>query len=220
MNIFEQQKRHYPGYEIGLIELKAYNYTGATVYMICDEQWHVEVGTITKNDKKTVGYKDGEYYYFWPQVLYKCLVEYYENRGGMPETDTYQAVMALLSYSWDVKGLTIEKINGKKTRCLKVPIGKIEGCADDSERIQNKTERVNHPAHYNREGAMECIDEMELVFGVEEAAIFCKLNAWKYRYRAGEKDDGTTDLKKSDWYLKKFRELTEKLGAVMEDMKK
>ena len=35
-------------------------------------------------------------------------------------------------------------------------------------------ETVNHPAHYNREGAMECIDEMILAFGLKETAIFCK----------------------------------------------
>ena len=67
---------------------------------------------------------------------------------------------------------------------------------------------VDHPSHYNREGAMECIDEMILLFGAKEAAIFCKLNAWKYRYRAADKN-GAEDLKKSDWYLKKYKELTQ-----------
>lgn len=70
-------------------------------------------------------------------------------------------------------------------------------------------EAVNHPEHYNREGAMECIDEMILVFGVEETAIFCKLNAYKYRYRAGAKGDPTEDMKKSDWYMKKYTELVD-----------
>lgn len=67
-------------------------------------------------------------------------------------------------------------------------------------------ENVNHPKHYNREGGMECIDEMVLIFGVEEAKTFCKLNAWKYRYRAADKN-GEEDLKKSDWYLNKYKEL-------------
>lgn len=68
---------------------------------------------------------------------------------------------------------------------------------------------VDRPVHYNREGAMECIDEMELIFNKEETAIFCKLNAWKYRYRAGQKsgEDGLKDLQKSDWYIKKYKEL-------------
>ena len=67
---------------------------------------------------------------------------------------------------------------------------------------------VQHPKHYNREGAMECIDEMILIFGIEETKAFCKLNAWKYRYRAADKN-GIEDLKKSDWYMKKYKELTQ-----------
>ncbi len=65
---------------------------------------------------------------------------------------------------------------------------------------------VNHPTHYNREGALECIDEMILVFGKEATITFCLLNAWKYRYRAADKN-GEEDLKKSDWYLNKVAEL-------------
>lgn len=65
---------------------------------------------------------------------------------------------------------------------------------------------VNHPAHYEREGAMESIDEMILVFGKETVAAFCLCNAWKYRYRALEKN-GMEDIKKSDWYMAKFKEL-------------
>lgn len=75
------------------------------------------------------------------------------------------------------------------------------------------TENVNHPKHYNREGGMECIDEMVLIFGVEEAKIFCKLNAWKYRYRAADKN-GEEDLKKSDWYLKKYKELNDGIAPT------
>lgn len=65
---------------------------------------------------------------------------------------------------------------------------------------------VNHPAHYNREGAMETIDEMVALFGKQETIIFCKLNAWKYRERAMYKG-GEEDMKKSDWYIKKAAEL-------------
>lgn len=72
--------------------------------------------------------------------------------------------------------------------------------------IENCTENVNHPKHYGREGAMECIDEMLLIFGAEAVKHFCLLNAWKYRYRSADKN-GEEDLKKSDWYLKKFADL-------------
>lgn len=65
---------------------------------------------------------------------------------------------------------------------------------------------VNHPKHYCREGAMESIDEMLLVFGKEAVMNFCLLNAWKYRYRAADKN-GVEDLRKSDWYMSKYEEL-------------
>lgn len=71
-------------------------------------------------------------------------------------------------------------------------------------------EAVDHPQHYNRKGAMECIDEMRLIFGDDETAIFCKLNAYKYRYRAGSKGNAKEDLRKSDWYIKKYKELRDK----------
>ena len=75
--------------------------------------------------------------------------------------------------------------------------------------ILEEANPITHPAHYCREGAMETIDEMELIFGALETAIFCKLNAWKYRARAIYKN-GEEDIKKSDWYLKKYKELMDK----------
>ena len=73
-----------------------------------------------------------------------------------------------------------------------------------------KKEAVNHPAHYNRPNSLECIDEMLLLFGLDQTMAFCKLNAWKYRYRAADKN-GTEDLAKSDWYINKYKELSELL---------
>lgn len=61
------------------------------------------------------------------------------------------------------------------------------------------------PNHYKIH-AMECWDEMEVVFGKEAVITFCKLNAWKYRYRASAKN-GEQDLKKADVYLQKAKEL-------------
>ena len=69
-----------------------------------------------------------------------------------------------------------------------------------------EADMVNRPPHYNRDGAMECIDEMELIFGREAVKHFCLCNAWKYRYRAADKN-GEEDIKKSDWYLRKYKEL-------------
>jgi hypothetical protein len=66
---------------------------------------------------------------------------------------------------------------------------------------------INHPNHYNRDGAMESIDEMVLVFGKEAVKNFCLCNVWKYRYRSADKN-GIEDLKKSDWYMRKYKELS------------
>lgn len=80
--------------------------------------------------------------------------------------------------------------------------------AEKFENIKKLAEedKVNHPSHYNREDAMESIDEMVLVFGKEAVKNFCLCNVWKYRYRAADKN-GQEDLKKSDWYMKKYKEL-------------
>lgn len=69
---------------------------------------------------------------------------------------------------------------------------------------------VNHPRHYHREKAIECIDEMELIYGPEAVMWFCLLNVHKYRYRAGLKNNGFQDFEKSDWYMNKYKELKEK----------
>ena len=74
-------------------------------------------------------------------------------------------------------------------------------------------DNVNHPAHYNRDGAMECIREMVVIFGYEATINFCNLNAWKYRYRSSEKN-GAEDMAKSDWYVKKADELKAEAGYL------
>jgi hypothetical protein len=55
---------------------------------------------------------------------------------------------------------------------------------------------------------MECLDEMLMLYGAQEVATWCKLNAHKYRYRAADKN-GKEDIAKSDFYMKKYKELTE-----------
>ena len=75
------------------------------------------------------------------------------------------------------------------------------------EEISNdEIDMVNHPAHYNRGGAIECIDEMITVFGKDIVACFCLCNVWKYRYRASDKGH-EEDLSKSDYYMAKYKEL-------------
>lgn len=65
---------------------------------------------------------------------------------------------------------------------------------------------VNHPAHYQKEGRKECIEEMLDRFGVEAVKHFCLLNAYKYMYR-WEAKGGQEDVDKANWYLRKYAEL-------------
>jgi hypothetical protein len=62
---------------------------------------------------------------------------------------------------------------------------------------------VDHPSHYNQPGKKECIVEMEEHFGKEAVAIFDLLNAYKYLYRAGCKQNNpkTQDISKAKWYF-------------------
>ena len=69
-------------------------------------------------------------------------------------------------------------------------------------------EEVNHPNHYNNYD-VEVIDMMERIFGIKETMNWCKLNAFKYRRRAGHKPTSTVekDLKKEKWCLDKYNQL-------------
>ena len=65
---------------------------------------------------------------------------------------------------------------------------------------------VNSPEHYNA-GEMECIDGMIGAFGTNEVRIFCKINAFKYLWRLGHKDDEAQEIGKIKWYLDKYLKL-------------
>lgn len=71
-------------------------------------------------------------------------------------------------------------------------------------------EMVNHPNHYN-DFDVEVIDMMMRIWGYEETISFCKLNAFKYRMRAGLKNDAYEDLKKAEWYINKYHEISSTL---------
>ena len=68
-------------------------------------------------------------------------------------------------------------------------------------------EYVNHPAHYN-DYDVECIEMMRRIWGDKETAIFCKLSAFKYRMRLGQKPNEPIerDLEKEKLYLSKYKE--------------
>jgi hypothetical protein len=77
----------------------------------------------------------------------------------------------------------------------------------------NNYEHVNHPNHYNNYD-IEVIDMMERIWGPEKTAVFCELNAFKYRMRMGTKPDNNIeqDIKKENWYLNKMKELKNKFN--------
>ena len=72
----------------------------------------------------------------------------------------------------------------------------------------NPPDPVNHPSHYTRY-PLEVIEMMVRIWGKEKVATFCEINAFKYRMRAGHKDNVGQDLGKEAWYLEKAKELRE-----------
>lgn len=124
--------------------------------------------------------------------------------------------------AYEVKGFALYRYENQGTKMIKVAIpdenvgvvmqgyneDKVkfvcEGghkCIDTSE---NKKDEIN-PEHYKRD--IECIEEMIMVFGKEIVYWYCVLNAWKYRYRVLQKGIPQTNIEKSDWYMKKAKEL-------------
>ena len=78
----------------------------------------------------------------------------------------------------------------------------------------SQNSNVDHPAHYNK-GDIECIDAMIAAFGKAEVAVFCKINAFKYLWRAENKGKYKEDMEKAAWYTNKANEL---LAASISNM--
>ena len=72
------------------------------------------------------------------------------------------------------------------------------------------------PAHY--QGKHECIELMIAMYGEYEVMCFCKLNAFKYRFRAGKKPGFPfeEDIKKAEFYEDKYMELWKKIREKYE----
>ena len=67
-------------------------------------------------------------------------------------------------------------------------------------------DNVNHPAHYEGQTSIECIEAMQIAFGKKAVADFCLCNAFKYLWRHKNKN-GQEDLRKAQLYLNKADEL-------------
>ena len=89
-----------------------------------------------------------------------------------------------------------------------LPVAKCGGffylCTNKSDK---EMEQVNHPQHYTTYD-VETLDMMSRIWGVQETISFCKLNAFKYRMRAGHKDNAQQDIDKALWYENKMKELS------------
>ena len=70
-------------------------------------------------------------------------------------------------------------------------------------------EQVNHPDHYQH-GGLETIEMMARIWGNEGVALFCRMNAFKYRMRAGYKDNVAQEIEKAKWYENKALEYERK----------
>lgn len=67
--------------------------------------------------------------------------------------------------------------------------------------VVEQYESVNGPQHYN---GTECIEEMRNLYGDDAVRWFCICNAYKYRFRKGNKPgvDAAQDESKARWYEK------------------
>ena len=99
----------------------------------------------------------------------------------------------------------MDNLNGILERCY-LSVTTTSDCEESiSQEEKVEVEMVNHPAHYN-DGRIECIDAMIDAFGNNEVMSFCKINAFKYIWRAEHKG-GVKDIEKAAWYLNKYIEL-------------
>lgn len=90
------------------------------------------------------------------------------------------------------------KLNMQQFPCCDCHDGSQWEPADDG-----KPDNVNHPAHYESQTSLECIDVMEIAFGANAVGGFCLCNAFKYLWRYKHKA-GKEDLRKAKWYLDRF----------------
>lgn len=63
-----------------------------------------------------------------------------------------------------------------------------------------KVDMVSHPPHYEGSTSLECIECMEVIFGINAVCFFCLCNSFKYLWRYKNKN-GEEDINKAKWYL-------------------
>lgn len=100
----------------------------------------------------------------------------------------------------------------KECECKENNIPDIKLNTESDKKNLEKYEMVQHPHHYNTY-SVEVIDMFEKIYGPARVADWCEITALKYRLRMGTKPDNSIkqDLDKEEWYLKKAKELREKI---------
>lgn len=137
----------------------------------------------------------------------KAITEYCKLRAGCVSPDTCPLWNISEDDSWCDESTAPDEIIERNYAAIFETDNTQDDTQDNTDVIEH--DAVNHPKHYCREGAIESIDEMVILFGVEAVKHFCLCNAWKYRYRANAKN-GDEDLQKSDWYIRKYAELCQR----------
>lgn len=63
---------------------------------------------------------------------------------------------------------------------------------------------VFQPSHYIKDGGVECIDVMAMLFGEQRVKEWAEITAFKYQWRQGSKagNSATKDKMKSIWYTR------------------
>lgn len=71
-----------------------------------------------------------------------------------------------------------------------------------------------NPQHYVQEDGKQTWERMVDKYGLEATAIFCELNAYKYKERMGKKpnEELKREMNKAEWYEKKAKELRNKIN--------
>lgn len=101
----------------------------------------------------------------------------------------------------ECRGCRYFKLNMQQHPCCVCHDGSQWEPADDG-----KPDNVNHPAHYESQTSLECIDVMEIAFGADAVGNFCLCNAFKYLWRYKHKG-GAEDVQKAEWYLNHYSDI-------------
>ena len=102
-----------------------------------------------------------------------------------------------------------------------IPINKepCKSCENDCDKKKDKIKDNVNPDHYKNSTSLECIQVMEISFGIDCVVNFCKVVAFKYLWRYKNKN-GMEDLEKANWYLNYINEKARNGSVVLSDVDK